>query len=406
MTETRLLRLIKKAINGDQEAFSSLMDAKSRDIYYIATNIMGNKHDGEDAAQEAVIRMHHNIANLREPKAFSTWMYRVIFTTCMNHKRSSKRTSDNPADVQDSVNVLEERTEFLPSDYLDDEEKKVQLLAAIEDLPDRQRACLLLYYYEEMSTAEVAASLGLGVQAAKNNLDRSRKKLRKAMEHTDTRANKHDQVLAAGVPAVLTQVLKEDAARTFTPSAAEKLAEAAEQPSQFEPPTARSLSRPMKVAIVVSTIAALAFAGGGYYALTTHKAQAPQPAVAAQDPAQAPPEDAGSVVDSAWVASSEPPAGLSGEAARTIVAYASKGTSERDWDGFVEENPSITYVGSAVTGPYAYDIHIVADTGDGALVIITRTGDRGEVHVAYAHGPATATLPRNRGIVDAFDLWR
>ncbi len=82
--------LIKRAIQGDNDAFESLMSAYERKIYGLCLRMMGNRQDGEDAAQEAMVRIWQKLPQYRGEAAFSTWVYRVTASACTDaiRKRS------------------------------------------------------------------------------------------------------------------------------------------------------------------------------------------------------------------------------------------------------------------------------------------------------------------------------
>ena len=68
---------IARAAKGDANAFETLMGAYEKKIYALCLRMMGNPHDGEDAAQEAMLRIWRTIGQYRFESAFSTWVYRV-----------------------------------------------------------------------------------------------------------------------------------------------------------------------------------------------------------------------------------------------------------------------------------------------------------------------------------------
>ena len=68
---------IARAAKGDANAFEALMGAYETKIYALCLRMMGNPHDGEDAAQEAMLRIWRTIGQYRFESAFSTWIYRV-----------------------------------------------------------------------------------------------------------------------------------------------------------------------------------------------------------------------------------------------------------------------------------------------------------------------------------------
>lgn len=183
MEDKRLLKLIKKARFGDKEAFGELVKEKGRKILFISTNLMGNSQDGEDAAQEAVLTLAQKIATLKKAELFDAWMYRIIFNVCMDEKRKKKRKLDDSAEMDIAIaTVAENNAEVLPEEKLEQKASREAIMAALNELPERYRICILLYYYEDKSYAEIANVLQVSEQVVANTLNRAKEKLRSGYE--------------------------------------------------------------------------------------------------------------------------------------------------------------------------------------------------------------------------------
>lgn len=219
MEKHMFFELVKKAQRGDQEAFAALCKEKSRDVLYFATSLMGNIHDGEDAAQEIFIQLQKNIKQLKNPELFHVWFHKIMIRTC-SHLRNKRMKTKNNVTIEDYENITrEENRNFLPAEFVEDAEKKAYLLAVIRELPSRYRTCVLLYYYEEMSYAEIAETMGISTKAVENSLRRAKQTIKKKL------AAKFDSSLLMGgflpVP-VLGQVLSSDAMELFPPDTIQK----------------------------------------------------------------------------------------------------------------------------------------------------------------------------------------
>lgn len=191
MEDKRLLRLIKKARLGNKDAFCELIEIKSRKIIFTAVNIMGNKSDGEDAAQEAVITLAKKIGTLKKPELFDAWMYRIIFNVCMDEKRKLARKPDASADMDVAAAIVAEKDpEVIPEQKLTENVEKEAIMAALNELPDRYRMCMILYYYEDMSYSEIAETLSVSEQVVANTLNRAKEKLRESLGDVDIFAAK------------------------------------------------------------------------------------------------------------------------------------------------------------------------------------------------------------------------
>ena len=101
---------IARAARGDANAFETLMGAYEKKIYALCLRMMGNPHDGEDAAQEAMLRIWRTIGQYRFESAFSTWVYRVTASCCMDAIRKRQRHE------QPSLEEMGEASGFDPAD--------------------------------------------------------------------------------------------------------------------------------------------------------------------------------------------------------------------------------------------------------------------------------------------------
>ena len=79
--------LIAAAKGGDASAFETLMGAYEQRVYALCLRMMGNPHDGEDCAQEAMLRIWQKLPQFRGDSAFSTWVYRVTASCCTDALR-------------------------------------------------------------------------------------------------------------------------------------------------------------------------------------------------------------------------------------------------------------------------------------------------------------------------------
>lgn len=392
MEEKRLLRIIEEAIGGSNDAFIELMNAKSKDVFYIASSLMKNKHDGEDAAQDAIVLIKQNIGRLQSAEAFNVWMYRIVNSVCMNmQKRRGRITVDSPVELE-SAAVYEERQEFLPEEYLASGEKREQLLEAIVRLPDKFKRCLLLYYYEEMSYVQIAATLDIKPQDVANNLNRAKKKIKRMMDQAE--AQKQTGATAKGVAVaplpVLTQVLHDDATRAYTPDVAARMMQVIEAPGtkalMITAGSAATSSLLGKVGAAVVAAAVVVFSVGAVISGGT-----------------APVGDVPSLEAELTDAKALQATEVLGEgSAKELHWYAQNGTDNRSWAGYVRSN-QLVFKGSAHTVDYAYSVYTIVKEGK-HVVMIERSDSSGSVAVAYSI--EATELPQEKGIIDAFNAWK
>jgi RNA polymerase sigma-70 factor (ECF subfamily) len=157
--------LVAAFLNGRREAFDVIVERHRRQVYRLCYRFAGNHEDAADLAQDVFVRAFRGLARFKGQSAFKTWLYRVGVNTCLN-RTSAKRPASEPLDVQAHV----DGRAIDPLIALIDEERALRVRRAVEQLPPKQRATLVLRIYEGLSHEEIARILGSTVGAAKTNL--------------------------------------------------------------------------------------------------------------------------------------------------------------------------------------------------------------------------------------------
>ena len=165
--------LMARVARGDQEAFRVLVRRHAAPAQRLARRIVGNDAMAEDIVQDALLRVWVNAARWRPEAAFRTWLYRVVVNLCLNAKRRAAdlplAAAGDPAGPDDAAATLERR------------ERDRALAAAVDALPARQRAAIVLTYQEGLGNAEAAAVLDASVSGLEALLVRARRALRAAL---------------------------------------------------------------------------------------------------------------------------------------------------------------------------------------------------------------------------------
>lgn len=171
--------LMRRIAKGDQRALQALMQVHLSKTVRLAMRIMGSATAAEDIAQEAFIRVWKNAARWEDPETrgaqFSTWLYRIVLNLCIDEKRRSKTVG-----LDEDFDIADERLNA--ADRLQQREQSARVRAALDKLPERQRAAFILCFYEEHSNKEAADLLGISVKAVESLLVRSRRTLRDLLQ--------------------------------------------------------------------------------------------------------------------------------------------------------------------------------------------------------------------------------
>jgi len=160
--------IIKRCQSGDVSAFKEIYKKYEQPLLRIALRMLGQIQDAEDAVQTTFIKLYHGIKNYKFSAKFSSYLYRILINVCYDLLGKRKKMN-----LQDLDNVE-------PS-YSVDDELKIQLEAAILTLPEKMRACFVLFAVEEFKQTEIAEILKLSVGGVKSNIFHAKSKLREML---------------------------------------------------------------------------------------------------------------------------------------------------------------------------------------------------------------------------------
>jgi RNA polymerase sigma-70 factor (ECF subfamily) len=169
--------LMARVARGDEQAFRALVRRHAAAAHRVARRIVQRDALAEEIVQDAFLRVWINAARWRPQAAFRTWLYRIVVNLCLNAKRRPVdlplAAGGDPAASDDAGAALER------------EERDRALAAAVDALPARQRAAIVLTYQEGLSNAEAAAVLDASVSGLEALLVRARRALRVALGDDD-----------------------------------------------------------------------------------------------------------------------------------------------------------------------------------------------------------------------------
>jgi RNA polymerase sigma-70 factor (ECF subfamily) len=178
--------LIQRARDGDDSAFTELMNRYERKILRLAKNITQNDEDAEDVLQETFLKAYTHLDNFKGDSKFYTWIVRIGVNESLMKLR--KRKSDKSVSLDEQVDTGED---FVPREIAvwdDDPEQRFSqdeirgiLDGAVESLPPIFRSVFVLRDIEELSTEETADVLGISIPAVKSRLLRARLQLRERL---------------------------------------------------------------------------------------------------------------------------------------------------------------------------------------------------------------------------------
>jgi RNA polymerase sigma-70 factor (ECF subfamily) len=170
---------LMRAKRGDLAAFDELMARHERQVFRIALGLLGRHEDAEDAAQEVFLKLHRALGTLDEERSLAAWLYRVTVNVCRDIHEKRARVMSFSLDELHSVGFEIPAAEANPERRTSAAEEERLVLGALDGLPSKERAALILRDLEGLSTEEVADALGSSPATVRSQVATARLKLRR-----------------------------------------------------------------------------------------------------------------------------------------------------------------------------------------------------------------------------------
>jgi len=168
--------LMAQVAARDTSALRLLADRHAEIAWRIAYRMLGDRQEAEDVAQEALLRLWQN-ADRWQPggSGVAAWLTRVATNACLDRLRRRRFVADDAVPERADESPLADET-------IEEDEVRNAVANCIEALPDRQRAAIVLTYYEERQNRMAAEILAMQVKAFESLLFRARGSLRDCVE--------------------------------------------------------------------------------------------------------------------------------------------------------------------------------------------------------------------------------
>ena len=181
MEKAELTALVVRAQSGDPGAMEELLRAAHTSVSYQCRKLLRDPRDAEDMTQEVLLAVYTKLDTLKTPEAFWGWLNQTTANRCYNAMKRSRvelqfAEDEEGHSVMDNLEELDEQQ--VPDKALDNAETARMIEEIVEGLPDAQRLCTLMYYYDEMSVKDIAENLGVPENTVKSRLNYARKAIR------------------------------------------------------------------------------------------------------------------------------------------------------------------------------------------------------------------------------------
>lgn len=180
--------LVKRFITGDETAFTEIMNRYYGRILGLALNLLRNRADAEEIAQDTFLRVHRGLANFRGDSSLATWLYRIALNLARNRywyffrrRRQDSISIDRPFGEETGATL----GDFIAADRGDPAQETVTnefadlIASCMERLDARQREILTMRNTLHLPYEDIARTLGINVGTVKSRIARARENLRK-----------------------------------------------------------------------------------------------------------------------------------------------------------------------------------------------------------------------------------
>ena len=211
--------LVLSAKNGNKKAFDKLYKLTSNDVWFTCVSLLKDEENAKDIMQETYITAFLKLDTLKDEEKFCGWL-----TAIATNKSKNKLKGKVEYQIDDEVLIAKTETDelMLPEEYINKAEKRKVLLQIIEDtLSFNQYQVVLMFYFNELSIAEIAQALEISEGTVKSRLNSSRAKMKTAIEDYENKSG--DKLHGVVFVPFFTTIFREQAKSLAVPNITIKL---------------------------------------------------------------------------------------------------------------------------------------------------------------------------------------
>lgn len=170
-------QLIERYRAGETDAAEALVRAHQAEVFRLALSILDDATEAEEAAQDALVAALNALDRYRGEAAFSTWLYRITVNECQGRLRK-RRARERLTGVLKALLRVQQEAEPHPEEAAARNERDAALWQAINALDEKHRLPLVLHYYHERPTAEIAQIRSISEGTVHSRLHTARQRIR------------------------------------------------------------------------------------------------------------------------------------------------------------------------------------------------------------------------------------
>ena len=175
------VELIQRILDGDQNAFASLVRKYQKQIHTLAWRKIGDFQIAEDIVQETFLQVYQKLETLADPTQFTRWLYQIANRRCIARLRNNRIQTQSLEETDISEIETEAYSRYVAAEHARTNAEAQQDLVdkLLAKLKEGDREVITLHYFEEMSSPEIGEFLGVSENTVKSRLHRARQQLKK-----------------------------------------------------------------------------------------------------------------------------------------------------------------------------------------------------------------------------------
>jgi RNA polymerase sigma-70 factor (ECF subfamily) len=175
MNDSDLIRLFRES---EYSAFEELVRKYQNKIYNLCCYMLRDRNDAQDATQDVFLKAYRGLRDFRPESSLYTWLYRIALNTCLDYKRKLRREVFRNESLTENLHS----NEPYPEKLYESKEIADSIRLALQKLPEKLRAAIVLREIEELTYVEIAQVLHTSVGTVKSRISRAREQLRRFLK--------------------------------------------------------------------------------------------------------------------------------------------------------------------------------------------------------------------------------
>ncbi len=173
-------RLISRCVDGDEQAIEMLVRRHETDVFRLAFSVLQDAHEAHEVTQETFISALKALPSYRETSSFKAWLLAIALNASRSRLRKQK-VLEKLRNTLTAIFRVETQKQVSPEDAVVQSEKETVIWNALNELDERHRIVMVLRYFQELPTTEIADVLSISEGTVHSRLHTARERLRTAL---------------------------------------------------------------------------------------------------------------------------------------------------------------------------------------------------------------------------------